>query len=452
MRQSVAFKTRTDKGQALVPVIFVTLILTTFGLMTVSIAHQQILQAQETVNNTRAWYIETGVIQLEAEQLEVATSGGVTPPIMNTVTTADSNGWYPMGGGWYKPFFCDTASRIDINTASQNILENIPAFQQNTDLVNAVLDWRGSQPDPSYESYYESLNPPYDSKRQPFETINELLLVDGFTPSLLYTPYQGTNISYSTSNGQPLPLSEMITTYSEELNVSSNNTPRVNITTANASALERAGFTGAQANSIVRWRGESGHTFGSIADVMNVPGIDQSTMAKVADNITTSTATYLPGLINANTAPEEVMDIVTNNDQNLVDAIINARETNPFQTLNDLFSIQGLSTTEIRELASMFCVKSSVYLIRVKVRLPGENRTRAAEAMVEMNAPSNTGASNSSSNQGNYPAPVIRQFREVPQEPGWDEWLTTNQNVVINPSNTTLGSNQAASPFNTQFP
>lgn len=59
-------------------------------------------------------------------------------------------------------------------------------------IIDSLIDWidakdgDGEEEYGAESSYYQSLNPPYPSKNGPVEFIEELLLVKGFTPELLF--------------------------------------------------------------------------------------------------------------------------------------------------------------------------------------------------------------------------------------------------------------------------
>src|SRR5207249_4080595 len=70
-----------------------------------------------------------------------------------------------------------------------------------------------------------------------------------------------------TSNS-PIPLAELITTYSKELNVDTDGNKRVNVSSANAQALQDAGFPQQVAQRIVQERQQTPLT--SVADLLNI--------------------------------------------------------------------------------------------------------------------------------------------------------------------------------------
>ena len=63
---------------------------------------------------------------------------------------------------------------------------------QAREIIDSLIDWidsgdgNGEEEYGAEESYYQSLNPPYSCKNGPIDSIEELLLVKGFTHELLY--------------------------------------------------------------------------------------------------------------------------------------------------------------------------------------------------------------------------------------------------------------------------
>ena len=92
----------------------------------------------------------------------------------------------------------DESTRLNLNCLSladqaadsggRQILMGLPGMTE--DVADAILDWIDTDDEPreygAEIDYYSSLDPPYATKNGPLETIEELLLVRGVTPWLLF--------------------------------------------------------------------------------------------------------------------------------------------------------------------------------------------------------------------------------------------------------------------------
>jgi general secretion pathway protein K len=104
-----------------------------------------------------------------------------------------------LGGGYYRVRLVDESGKIDLNLAPEVILRNLinslnlPAEDKDllvNTIVDSILDWR--DPDDFHRlqgaenDYYQSLPHPYKAKNGNFDTVEELILVKGVTPEILY--------------------------------------------------------------------------------------------------------------------------------------------------------------------------------------------------------------------------------------------------------------------------
>lgn len=90
------------------------------------------------------------------------------------------------------------SSKLNLNTASEAQIEQLftpllldLGIENAAELVAAVLDWRdnddATRPGGAENEYYNTLAPPYNAKATgKFDTVEELLLVKGFTAAVLY--------------------------------------------------------------------------------------------------------------------------------------------------------------------------------------------------------------------------------------------------------------------------
>ena len=148
----------------------------------------------------------------------------------------------------------DEASKLNLNTATESQLHTMvaAALGENAEidpqeLVDAILDWRDTDAEPRGEvgdterGYYIALAKPYRVKNGPFDTVEELLLVKGITPAILYGEDFDRNglITENEKDGdRSFPdddqdeflnrgLFAHLTVISEENNVANDNRPRI---------------------------------------------------------------------------------------------------------------------------------------------------------------------------------------------------------------------------------
>ncbi|MEW6586848.1 MAG: hypothetical protein AB1442_14730, partial [Nitrospirota bacterium] len=100
-----------------------------------------------------------------------------------------------LGQGYYTVRITDEAGKVDINTASEVVLKNLfinaGIGEEDADIiVDSIMDWK--DPDDLHRlhgaesDYYRSLPNPYDAKNAEFTTVEELMMVKGITPQLLF--------------------------------------------------------------------------------------------------------------------------------------------------------------------------------------------------------------------------------------------------------------------------
>jgi general secretion pathway protein K len=100
-----------------------------------------------------------------------------------------------IGDGHYIVRVTDESGKVDINTVSdvvlKNLLVNLGIQGEEADtIVDSIMDWK--DPDNLHRlhgaesDYYMSLPNPYKAKDANFDTLEELLLVKGITPEILY--------------------------------------------------------------------------------------------------------------------------------------------------------------------------------------------------------------------------------------------------------------------------
>jgi type II secretory pathway component PulK len=151
-----------------------------------------------------------------------------------------------LANGGAQPMYgvTDEGGKININAlfaldSSGKVLHDALMKLPNMtdDIAWSIVDWIDPDEEPNpggaESEYYGTLNPPYQCKNAPLDTLDELLLVKGVTPALLY----GTDTN---RNGKLDPGEDdgtgfnpgwaaYLTVYSREQNVDNDGNPRTNL-------------------------------------------------------------------------------------------------------------------------------------------------------------------------------------------------------------------------------
>ena len=217
----------------------------------------------------------------------------------------------------------DEGGKISLNNSSTNILQYLP--NMSTDFALAVQDWRGTNGVISAD--YTSAG--YQSKYAPFESVDELRLVQGASVDLLAGEDLNRNgvLDKSekdlNSNGELDPgLLEYVTVWTREPNFHADGTQLTNVNTITQnqfrSLFQNAGTASAttMAQSVYRSIHPNQNNpqqvvncNGSLDVALRCKNAGMSTddFNKIASNVTTSTNTYFRGRINVGTARSDVL-------------------------------------------------------------------------------------------------------------------------------------------------
>ena len=270
----------------------------------------------------------------------------------------------------------DEAGKLNINTASKNqlmLLENMTG-----EIADSILDWRDDDDELRDEGaeagYYLNLPHPYRIRNGNFKTVCELLRVKGVTSELLFG---GAGTDYIVLDSEA--WAQYLTCYSYDLNKDANGDDRVNINTANERTLRnKLNLRRSYAKWIVENR--SRNKYKSIADLINknTPNkpkkepknsnearpIDMNTFRTIADKITLTDEEKIPGRVNVNTAPREVLLAVLGGKEKIVDDIINYRlGTATMVSVADLFDIKSVTKTNAKNFMDILTTRSNVFSV-----------------------------------------------------------------------------------------
>jgi len=283
----------------------------------------------------------------------------------------------------------DEASKINLNTASREVLLKLPNMTE--DIVDAIIDWRDADSTPGASgaetSYYNTLKPPYNCKNAPFETLEELLYVKGMTPALLYGEDFNLNgvLDANENDGDDTwppdnrdgkldpGLWQLCTVWSSDKNVDADGKKRVNLNTAQPNDLASAGLTPQEVQMISAQR--TVLPFVSVAQLLGSPsaGLPAAVTAKrfplVADKLTVTDNATVPGLVNINTAPKQVLLALPGITEEIAVKIIEYRTTpgNDLSNMGWLLSV--VEPTVLQRFAPFITCRSYQFRIHAVGRV-----------------------------------------------------------------------------------
>jgi type II secretory pathway component PulK len=167
----------------------------------------------------------------------------------------------------------DEAGKININAlfkldkSGQTLYNTLMQLPNMTDdVANSIIYWidptATQRSSGATDEYYTSLNPPYHAKNAPLDSIEELLLVRGVTPQLLYGNDTTRSGQADPSQGEGTAVDQgwmpYLTMYSREQNVDSNGNPRIWVNDPDIQSLQsyltNAGFDDAISSFIIAYR------------------------------------------------------------------------------------------------------------------------------------------------------------------------------------------------------
>ncbi|SPE62636.1 exported hypothetical protein [Verrucomicrobia bacterium] len=293
----------------------------------------------------------------------------------------------PVGPGILSFGLIDEASKLNLNYVTSNQLICLPNITQ--DLVNGILDWRGTNGPNSTVTYYEMMQPAYQCKGAHFETVDELRLVYGANMDMLVgedanrNGVLDANENDANQNGMLDPgILEYATVYSREPNTNSSG-GMINISslsTANSSRLNgllQTNFGATRASQIMRslglttqpaaatpGRGGTGATapaaavttvvtFTSPLQFYSRSGMTSAEFAQIFTNLTMTTNAFIEGRVNVNTAPAPVLTCLLGGDTSAAQQLVNYRLANPTVLTSIAWVIDALGQNFASDLSAL---------------------------------------------------------------------------------------------------
>ncbi len=218
----------------------------------------------------------------------------------------------------------DEASKLNLNTATIDMLRALPGMTE--ELAAAIIDWRDADDEVTENGAesgtYLAMQPAYNCKNAPFESVEELAWAFGATRIVLHGEDSNLNgaLDANEDDGNAaLPednadgkldagILEYVTVFSQEPNTREDGSARVNVSRINEEVrtLLRDTFGETRAQEI-QARFGPGDTLRSVLEFFVRSGMTAEEFAQISDAVTTNTGDTVPGLVNANTASEVVL-------------------------------------------------------------------------------------------------------------------------------------------------
>lgn len=370
MTRQTIYHGRCRRGTILIVTIWIVLALAAMVLALAPAMRVECDAAANYAAELQADAVEQGAIQYVATHVD--SLKGQVPTDSNLPAEAVRVG---DGAFWIlRPNFdsdtvyaygvVDEASKINLNTAGKSMLSTLPGMPE--ELAPSIVDWRDADENVSNNgaesAYYQMLDDPYMCKNAPLETLEEVFLIRGATRDVIYgadlnrngvrDEWEDSTITFTvgaiTSASQfNRGLAPFLTVYSSENNTTTSGSKRLNINTGSTQSLKSLfdKKLSSKSSAIMAYlqpgRNRPRPMFRNIFDFAVQCRLTATELSAVADDITTSTATTLKGLINVNTAPAEVLACLPGLDSTDVSNLISKRNeaATPAATVGWVFGV-----------------------------------------------------------------------------------------------------------------
>ncbi len=254
----------------------------------------------------------------------------------------------------------DESSKLNLNSSALNMtnLESLP--RMTSDLAASIMIWKGKTNNTggaggATDETYATLKPPYMCKGSNFETVAELRMVYGMTKEILYGEDANMNgiLDPNENDGDVSPppdnrdghldpgIFEYLTVYSSDPNKTTNGTARVSVNSQAdmQNLLNSALSDKAMTTKLLAIRGCTNMLQYYL--LASAQGLSQADFEKFSDSIAVNTNSPIVGLINANTASEEVLECLDGFTTDMAEKIVSYRAS---ANLANLTSIAWVAT------------------------------------------------------------------------------------------------------------
>lgn len=380
------------RGVALVVALWVVVTLTGLVLSLSFTMRTEAIAAANRVSLAQAEAAERGMEQLLLSLVDAQTSapGSLQEVSLEGRLIGDCVAWVirpdAMQDDQLAYGLSDEAAKLDLNTASADMLLRLPGMTQ--EVVDAIVDWRDADSTPAglgaEDDYYLSLPEAYHCKNGPFETVEELLLVKGMTPELLYGYDRNRNgildgqemqasssVAFGAATGEGRGIAPFVTVYGVRASraVSTEQLADVNARdTAALRAALRQYLSSSRADEIAT-RVRTLQPFSSVFDFHYRMGLTEDELGAIFTHIQAvpSSPTSQPATaaatakLNVNAAPLAVLLTLPGLDENDASAIISTRPVLNDEPQNLAWLVSALPREKVLAIANLVGGASVIY-------------------------------------------------------------------------------------------
>lgn len=318
---------RFKSGSVLIVVLWIC-----FGLvaMTLTFGHSMLTEVRGTDNRVAARQADQA-IQGGLEYALLLLANAEVPGKLPRLETYQQRG-VPVGEDakfWFlgrpgrtgqsgEPVFgfVDEASKLNLNTATLEMLEMLPGM--TPDLAASILEWRQTDDAGLFgaitSTAYLMGSPSYFAKSAPFETVEELALVLGFDLELLVgwdTNRNGVIDPHEEEFARLLPegLLEYVTVSTREPNLREDGSARINVNNRSTEFQEflNNALGAGRVEQVEQALGPGNVRFNSLLEFYVRSGLSPEEFDRIAGELSVGEGDFRVGAVNVNTASEIVL-------------------------------------------------------------------------------------------------------------------------------------------------
>ncbi len=320
-----------------------------------AITHRMSLRAQANrMEDRQARLMAESAIQRAIADLQKADLAKSSPSDSWASLGSAGADSFKVGDDYFRIQILDENSRVNINSATEDQLKKLPLTPNQ---IASLLDWRESGKSPraqgAKDEYYNELPDPYNAKLEPFDCIEELLLVKDFTPDALYQPSQ-----LPDSTGQV--LSDLITVDSSSNDKNPDGKEKLDANTSTSKQMQDAGMPKALADAVVQGKRQN---YKKMGDILNIQRMTKQGAHTILDLLSIGKPAAHSGMLNVNTVSDTAIRSLPNVTPEMASAIM-GRQGAGYATLGELTDVPGIELPALAKICDSLCVSSRSFNVR----------------------------------------------------------------------------------------